>query len=145
MDEFDIALVPRTAWALRKNLTPGGFDLPGRERLVCLREKINDAILRFVDEGDALESVDISVTEYEAWIIDQVIEFDGIGGPGTDLLIQVFRGLWGLRYGLPTTLARVSDVSYNELTKLAPDGDNLAEGLPPNSLTSQDDLSEPAF
>jgi hypothetical protein len=58
---------------------------------------INTTILRMIDEE--LTTVGIDCTEAEAWLIDASVSFDGPGGVGTDLLIQLFRGFWYLDIG----------------------------------------------
>lgn len=97
-----IALDRDMAWVLSRRLQPGpgAFGPPWREILVPFRHKIDDALLRFHDgahylnEGQDPEPIEIGVTEDEAWMIDQVIAYDGIEGAGTQLLLQVFRGFW---------------------------------------------------
>ena len=71
--------------------------------MLTLRRKVNDVILRFEDEPET-QTVEIDVDEKEAWIIDQAVAYDGTGGHITDLLLRLFRGLWGLEYGLPPIL-----------------------------------------
>ncbi|KKN82236.1 hypothetical protein LCGC14_0310490 [marine sediment metagenome] len=139
-DTLKISLIHDLAWTLRKRITPGPFPFGGREDIETFRHKIDDAILRFVDEGDNLKSIDIDITVMEGWLIDQAIEFDGFGGDGTKLLIQIYRGFWGIRYGLPAEIATKDDVSFEDLKKISADGDNNPKGRtdgpwPPDDLT----------
>lgn len=62
-----------------------------------LREKVNDALLRFADEE--LEELELDVTEEELWIIDQKLPlaYDGARA----FLLRVFKALWELGYDLP--------------------------------------------
>lgn len=113
---FVVTLGYDMAWVLSRRLQPGPstFGPPWRETVVALRHKVDDVLLRFYDEGRPLgegqdpEPIEISITEDEAWMIDQVINFDGIGGSGTQLLLQVFRGFWSVRFDLPQKLAPAS-------------------------------------
>jgi len=107
---FPVKLTERMAWLIRNKVVPGPYfrhestaiaDTTRRahDMISGLRRKINAAILRFVDEPD-LEQADVSLTEDEGWMLDQIVSPDGQAGEATDLLIQVFRGLWALDYGL---------------------------------------------
>lgn len=73
--------------------------------MLTLRRKVNDVILRFEDEPET-QTVEIDIDEDEAWIIDQAVAYDGNGGSITELLICIFRGLWGLEYNLPSVLVQ---------------------------------------
>ena len=104
-DTFILTLTPDTAWLLRGMIRPGmEIDWPmeaPQAKLDAimrdLRRKINTTILRMIDEE--LTEVGIDCTEAEAWLIDGSVSFDGPGGLGTDLLIQLFRGFWYLDIG----------------------------------------------
>lgn len=108
---FTISLSHDMAWVLRNKILPGpriegapAFAFSQADDLIRdLRVKVNSAILRFRDEPD-LGEVKLPLTEDEGWLIDQAIYFDGLTGPGTQLLLQVFRGLWGIEYNLPENL-----------------------------------------
>jgi hypothetical protein len=63
-----------------------------------LREKVNNSILRFEDEEE-IDQVEVDIGRNEAWLLDQNLELDGPKGPSTDLMFQVFRGLWKLDNG----------------------------------------------
>ena len=101
-----ITLTKNLAWFLREQIQPGpNLDMGGPAQKLSelgqnLRGKINRALLRFTDEEE-LEEVELDLEENEAWIIDNVIKYDGEGNPGTELLVQLFRGMWGNEYGLP--------------------------------------------
>ena len=110
VEQFPIQVDDGMAWLLREQLRPGMAvsNAPDNaqewQRWVFeLRQKVNDTILRFLDEPD-LNVLPIHIGEQEAWIIDAVVPYDGTGGSGTEILIQLFRGLWGLEFGLPTEL-----------------------------------------
>ena len=114
-DTFEIKLTRQTAWLLAEKVLPGpnflthGFgDQDVYKQLVNLRLKINAAILRFEDEN-GLRDVDITISTEEGWLIDQVVKNDGPDGLGHKLLVQVYRGLWGLDYQLPTILSPEKD------------------------------------
>ncbi len=130
-DTLTVSLDIHTALALRKSVIPGAGAFPGREFIEGFKHKVDDAILRFMDEP-GLATVDLEITVREGWIIDRFIEFDGFGGPGTDLLIQLYRGFWGLRYGLPARVSAEQDADYvTKLSNVQPDGENKPEGLVP--------------
>ena len=68
-------------------------DSPGKAADVTLRglrQKVNHAILQFVDHKE--KAVNIDCSEAEAWVIDSAVSSDG-GGVATDLLLQLFRGM----------------------------------------------------
>lgn len=102
---FPLHLNPETAWMIRGAILPGiGVDWPkdsipahadGVARTI--RRKANNAILRMIDER--IKDVEVDCTEDEAWLLDGSIPFDGRGGSGTDLLLQIMRGLWYLDIG----------------------------------------------
>ena len=102
---FTLSLTRMSAWAIQQAVKPLATTATVEQRrdMLHLRRKINDAILRFEDEPETL-TVEIDVYEKEAWIIDQAVAYDGTGGHICDLLLQLFRGLWSLEYGLPATL-----------------------------------------
>ena len=64
-----------------------------------LREKVNGGILRYVDEVPRPEYVDVPVSVEELWLIDALLDVNMYGG-AKDLLLQVFRLLWEVEYGL---------------------------------------------
>lgn len=111
MDEdktFPLKLTHEQAWliqaAVKPNAAPKG--LPDaiqlfRKLSIPLREQVNDALLRFETEAD-LETVTIDCEMQHAWLMDSVFNYDGNGGSATDLLLQLFRGMWALGYHLPT-------------------------------------------
>ena len=108
MDSFPLHIDEEMAWLLREQLRPGILteETISKELhhwVSAIRQKVNAILLRFLDESD-LNSAPIYIGEKEAWIIDSVISYDGTGGSGTEILIQLFRGLWGLEFGLPTEL-----------------------------------------
>lgn len=131
-ETFVITLYPQTAWAIRKRIIPGPLPFPGRDFSVSLRTKINDVILRFEDEAD-IDKIDVDITEKEGWAIDSIIEYDGKGGAGTDLLIQIYRGFWSLRTGLPQEMRPEKDVSAKQIMEELL-GNNDPEGEPENPL-----------
>jgi hypothetical protein len=102
---FPLRLNPNTAWVIRGTVRPGiNVDWPAdsipEQADVCarvLRRKTNNAILRMIDEE--ISDVEIDCTENEAWLLDSVIPFDGPEGPGTDIILQLMRGLWFLDIG----------------------------------------------
>ena len=104
-DTFVLNLTPDAAWYIRGVIRPGmEIDWPGdmpQAKMDAvmrgLRQKVNTTILRMIDEN--LETVSIDCTEAEAWLIDASVNFDGPGGLGTNLLIQLFRGFWYLDIG----------------------------------------------
>lgn len=104
-DTFVLTLTPDAAWYIRGVIRPGmeiewPMDAPQAKMDVTIRDlrrKINTTILRMIDEE--LKTVGIDCTEAEAWLIDANVSFDGPGGVGTDLLIQLFRGFWYLDIG----------------------------------------------
>ena len=118
---FPLKLSHDAAWFLRNRITPGphlnitGFPTSAQEMLQDFRKKINSAILRFKDE-EGLEEVEIDVGEDEAWLLDQALPFDGLDGICTQLLTQVFRGLWGLEHGIPGQLADDPRAGWNNQT-----------------------------
>lgn len=104
-DTFVLTLTPDAAWYIRGVIRPGveiewPTEMPQAKLDVIMRElrqKVNTTILRMIDED--LKTVGIDCTEAEAWLIDASVSFDGPGGVGTDLLIQLFRGFWYLDIG----------------------------------------------
>ena len=109
-DKFTIKVNGEMAWLIREVVRPGMpvTNAPANAQewqrwALELRQKVNDAILRFTDE-EGLEWVELNIGEEEAWIIDAVLGYSGTGGAGTVLLTQLFRGLWGLEYALPAKL-----------------------------------------
>jgi hypothetical protein len=104
-DTFVLTLTGDAAWYIRGVVRPGmDIDWPTEAPqakidavMRGLRQKINTTILRQIDED--LTTVGIDCTEAEAWLIDASVSFDGLGGVGTDLLIQLFRGFWYLDIG----------------------------------------------
>ena len=109
IQEGTLRLTETMCWIIQTTIRPGLTDTGGiphsRAQFVALglRQKINDALLRFTDETD-LKIVDIAVDADECWLIDSQVSFDGRGGPGMELLTQCFRILWGLKYQLPIDL-----------------------------------------
>ena len=108
IDIFPLNLDEEMAWILRENLRPGILTEETLSKelhywVSAIRQKVNAILLRFLDESD-LNAAPIYIGEKEAWIIDSVISYNGTGGSGTEILIQLFRGLWGLEFGLPTEL-----------------------------------------
>lgn len=97
-DTFVLNLSPDAAWYIRSVVRPGmeidwPGDSPGKAADVTLRglrQKVNHAILQFVDHKE--KEVNIDCTEAEAWLIDSAVSSDG-GGVATDLLLQLFRGM----------------------------------------------------
>lgn len=59
------------------------------------RKKLNSAILRMEDEN--LSSMEIFITEPEAWIIDSVLNADSYSN-AKYLLKQVYRVIWETEY-----------------------------------------------
>lgn len=106
-DTFTINLNRDSAWIIQKAVQPG-VPLPDsiKEAPVyvwqswarTLREKVNNSILRFEDEEET-DEVEVDIGREEAWLLDQNLELDGPKGPSTDLMFQVFRGLWRLDNG----------------------------------------------
>ena len=101
---FAITLTPTLAWYLRERMRPGAIlgDYPNNEARVLVRDlrlKINAVILRFQDEEE-LEEVDLQVTVPEGWMIDHTLDYDGVQGNATRILVQVFRGMWKEDMGL---------------------------------------------
>lgn len=102
---FPLQLNAEQAWALRGAFRPGiEIDWPPNTPPAKVdaiirpwRRELNAAILRLIDEE--LERVEVDCSEEAAWAIDSAINFDGFGGAGADLLIQVLRGLWWLDVG----------------------------------------------
>lgn len=106
-DTFTINLNRESAWTIQKAVQPGVplsdvlKDAPVYTWQSCargLREKVNNTILRFEDEGD-IDTVEIDIDRGEAWLLDQNLELDGPKGSSTDLMFQIFRGLWKLDNG----------------------------------------------
>lgn len=104
---FPVVVDRKLIWAIQQIVHPGmpvlktdlTMALPGfrwQQYALALRWKVNTAILRFEDEDDTKE-IELSLTEAEGWILDQSIPFDGPGGTGALLLVQIFRGMWRLR------------------------------------------------
>jgi hypothetical protein len=113
-ETFSLKLSHEQAWMLQSLIKPNAApkDLPAHIQLfrrlaLPLRERVNDAILRFADEAD-LEEVIIDCEVQHGWLIDSILSYDGNGGSATDLLIQCFRGMWGIGYHLPTVTAEES-------------------------------------
>ena len=103
-ESFPITLTHVLAWYLRERMRPGAIvgDFPqndARKLVRGLRMKINAVLLRFQDE-DGLEEVDLQVTVDEGWMIDHTLDYDGMDGHGTRILVQVFRGMWKEEMGL---------------------------------------------
>lgn len=104
---FTVSLDRQSAWIIQHAIQPG-VPLPDsmKEAPVYtwqqwareLRQKVNNTILRFEDEPDT-EDVEIDIGREEAWLLDQNLELDGPKGPSTNLMFQVFRGLWKLENG----------------------------------------------
>lgn len=65
---------------------------------LLLREKVNSAILQFVDEPD-LKEAELQVTLDECWLIDERLPLAYEGARA--LLVRVYRVLWEFDYGLP--------------------------------------------
>ena len=104
MTTFPVTLTRKSAWNLQQAITPGvplGTNMVGTPVHLwqaCahgLRQKVNNTILRFEDEPET-ETVEIEITSEEGWLLDQNVPVGGDGG--ADILIQVFRGLWGLEH-----------------------------------------------
>lgn len=107
-DQTFIVMVDRKlVWAIQQVVHPGMPFLKNDQTMampafrwqqyaLALRWKVNAAILRFEDEEDT-KQIELNITEAEGWILDQSIPFDGDAGMGGLLLVQVFRGMWGLR------------------------------------------------
>jgi hypothetical protein len=71
--------------------------LPQRDEAAAgytLREKVNDALLRFADED--LTELELDVTEEELWLIDQKLPLSYDGARA--FLLRVFKALWELDY-----------------------------------------------
>ena len=104
---FTINLTRESAWTIQQAIQPG-VPLPDsmKEAPVytwqqCargLREKVNNTILRFEDE-EGIDEVEVDIGREEAWLLDQNLELDGPKGTSTNLMFQVFRGLWKLDNG----------------------------------------------
>ncbi len=123
---FTINLNRESAWTIQQAIQPG-VPLPDsmKEAPVYvwqtwargLREKVNNSILRFEDEEE-IDEVEVDIGREEAWLLDQNLELDGPKGPSTDLMFQVFRGLWKLdNGGLDVTEEDVPEDPPKELVK----------------------------
>ena len=151
---FTVRLVHTAAWMIAQRITPGASlvraDPEGamlRNAIIALRHKVDDAILRFADEtaydanGKWLRGprwVDITITVDEAWMLDSVIGFDALGGAGYDLLLQLYRGFWSLRYGLPALIVSGDD----DRTFPAPSQETVDTVKPPLVLPDELDRSD---
>ena len=110
MTTFPITINRSGAWFIQQTIRPGvplGDMMMGtpvylwQQHARLLREKVNNSIIRFEDEPET-ENVDIDITPEEAWLLDQNVPMDGTAHESADLLLQIFRGLWGLEHpGLP--------------------------------------------
>lgn len=127
------------AWTLRGRITPGPSFIPimARDAVVAFRTKVNDALIRLSDEKD-LKKVDIYLTLDEAWLVDQVVAFDGRGGPGTAILLEIFRGLWENRYDVRLASSEVPDLSYPRPVE----GTNEPDGVNDPTLAKRDESLE---
>ncbi len=132
-DTFVLTLSPDSAWHIRGVLRPGleldwGHDTPQAKLdavMRGLREKVNTIILRMIDEK--LPTVGIDCTKDEAWLIDASVSFDGTGGVATELLIQLFRGLWYLDIG--QHIAGTSEIVDDPRAGWS---NETLKGIPPN-------------
>lgn len=115
VETFPLVLSRESAWLIQQLVRPGvplGPDMDGAPVYIWqhwareLREKVNNTILRFEDETET-EEVEIDIGREEAWMLDQQLQLDGSVGPGTELIIQIMRGLWVLDHkglNFPTQL-----------------------------------------
>lgn len=113
MTTFPITLTRTGAWMVQQTIRPGvplGDQMSGtpvylwQQQAHLLREKINNTILRFEDEPETAD-VDIEITPEEAWLLDQNLPVET--NDGVNLLLQIFRGLWGINNpGLPTKIVQ---------------------------------------
>ncbi len=104
---FQVMVDRKTVWAIQQVVHPGmpfpktdqTMAMPAyrwQQYALAMRWKVNAAILRFEDEEDT-QQIELNLTEAEGWILDQNIQFDGLAGIGSLLLIAIFRGMWHLR------------------------------------------------
>lgn len=121
LSTFTIGLVPNTAWLLRSKITPGPRiqvapeNAALAETVYDLRNKVNDALVSFTSDPER-KSFPITITEEQAWIIDQVVPYDG-DGIGAKLLMQIIRGLWGIKHGISDFPVRTSKDPWQWFSK----------------------------
>lgn len=119
-ERFTITLKRDTAWMLRAKLTLGPrFSMnpeleQNADSVYELRGFINDALVSLYSNTDRLD-YPISINEDQAWIIDQIIDFDG-GGDRTKLLMQIIRGLWGFNHGIANLPVRTNKDPWGWVT-----------------------------
>lgn len=105
------------AWNLQSYIKPGQVWAPGSafspSDVYFLRKKINSAILRFEDEK-GLASVDIPITETEAWVIDSVLTKDTPYSNSKNILVQTFRILWETEYDLQIKNSSSGDTKFDD-------------------------------
>jgi len=111
-DRITVTLKRDTAWILRNKLTlgprfnEGGEFRDNGDAVYELRGMVNDALVALHSNPDE-KDFPINITENQAWIIDQCIEFDG-GGNRVKLLLQIVRGLWNFQHGVPELPVRTN-------------------------------------
>lgn len=103
-ESYPITLTHTLAWYLRERMRPGAIvgEFPNNDARKMVRDfrlKINAVLLRFQDE-EGLEEVDLQITSPEGWMIDHTLDYDGMEGNATRILVQVFRGMWKEEMGL---------------------------------------------
>jgi len=120
-ESFPVTLTHTLAWYLRERMRPGAVigDFPGNEARKLVRDlrlKINAILLRYQDEED-LQEVDLQVTVPEGWMIDHSLDYDGIKGNSTRILVQVFRGMWKEDMGLEFDIAEDPKINWAEVAR----------------------------
>ena len=110
---FTVDLPYQVAWLVAQKICPGpsfGFQ-PNWKRIADLRQKIHEALIYFdglIAENPESKEVPhpfvLSITPDEAWILDQVVPFDGVGGDGANFLMALYRGLYARYKDIPIEL-----------------------------------------
>lgn len=156
-ETFEVPLSHAAAWMISQKVCPGP-SFGGHQAwkpIVALRYKVNEILLKF--DANPLpagappddRTFPLTVTIDEAWILDQVVPFDNLGGACTKLLLDLYRGLWARYHGLPLEAADRLRFAKEPppTTGHLPDGtldwlDEQGTGVEKDSI-SPPDLSEP--
>ena len=130
------------AWLVTQKVCPGPSFMSARpdlwEKLVTLRQKVHEVLFSFESKpqpkpGEPIDYAPIYITTDEAWMLDQIVPFDGLGGECCKFLMSLYRGLYARAKDIPIEMLEPIRKSDDPL----PDFDfDLKKDEPPTTTGS---------
>ena len=152
-EPFTIQLPLDVAWLITQKVCPGPSfaGSPVWRKIVDLRQKIHEALITMAampppQPGEKPPSVPLTITTDEAWVLDQVVPFDGLGGGGEKFLMSLYRGLYARAKGIPIELTEAVRKSDSPLPEFdfdlkKPEPEDLGKrDIVPTEPASDDNL-----